>query len=47
MKRVIDVVVALTCTLVALPLIALMAVANKIAIGDPVLFWQKRPGDMV
>lgn len=44
LKRFIDLTVASTCALMALPLIALMALANKIALGDPVLFWQKRPG---
>jgi len=44
LKRVIDVAVALVCAVVALPLVVLLAIVNKIALGDPVLFWQRRPG---
>jgi sugar transferase EpsL len=43
-KRLIDIVVALASLLILLPLIAVVALAIRLAMGRPVLFRQVRPG---
>lgn len=43
-KRILDLVVASTLLLLALPLMALIALAVKASLGSPVLFRQERPG---
>jgi sugar transferase EpsL len=44
MKRAIDIVIALTIVLVLFPLILVLMVAVRLALGSPVFFRQERPG---
>jgi lipopolysaccharide/colanic/teichoic acid biosynthesis glycosyltransferase len=44
LKRLIDLVVATTLAVCSFPVMVLVAALNRITIGAPVLFWQRRPG---
>jgi lipopolysaccharide/colanic/teichoic acid biosynthesis glycosyltransferase len=44
LKRLIDLVVATTLAVCSFPVMVMVAVLNRITIGAPVLFWQRRPG---
>ncbi len=44
MKRAFDLLVSITCLLLAAPLMLIIAVAVRISMGSPVLFRQQRPG---
>jgi lipopolysaccharide/colanic/teichoic acid biosynthesis glycosyltransferase len=43
-KRVLDLVCSIAALLALAPLMAIVAVAVRIALGAPVLYWQPRPG---
>lgn len=44
MKRILDIVLAITLMVAFLPLFAIVAIAIRVNLGSPVLFKQQRPG---
>ena len=45
-KRGIDLAIVVPMALVSSPIMAALAIINRLGIGNPVLFWQERPGRM-